>query len=211
MQSSTHPHTSNNNRPQRTMAPLKVLISGAGIAGNALAFWLTKLGHDVTVIERFASLRTNGLQIDLRGHGIEVLKRMGLEPAFRAKCAPEQGMQVVDKRGKQRAFFPANKTGQGTQNFTSEYEIMRGDLCQLLFDASKAKTKFVFGDCVERFKNMEDGVEVRFKDGKKEIFDLLVGADGVGSQTRKVSHHTLTLLVHLAPMTSSSQTLLSTD
>ena len=49
------------------MAPLKVLITGAGIAGNALAFWLSKLGHSVTVIERFPSLRASGLQIDLRG------------------------------------------------------------------------------------------------------------------------------------------------
>jgi 2-polyprenyl-6-methoxyphenol hydroxylase-like FAD-dependent oxidoreductase len=58
---------------------MKVLIIGEGIAGNALAFWLSKLGHDVTVFEWFPSLRATGLQIDLRGHGIEVLRRMGLE------------------------------------------------------------------------------------------------------------------------------------
>lgn len=72
------------------MSPsLKVLIVGAGIAGNALAVWLSKLGNNVTVIERYSILRVNGLQLDLRGHGIDVMKRMGLEQTVRAKCVPE--------------------------------------------------------------------------------------------------------------------------
>ena len=81
------------------MAGMRILIVGAGIAGNCLAFWLSKLGHDITVIERSPSLRTSGLQIDLRGHGIEILRRMGLEEAFRDKCARERGIQVVDSSG----------------------------------------------------------------------------------------------------------------
>lgn len=91
-----------------SIPPLRVLISGAGIAGNALAILLAKQGHAITVIERFPQLRTSGLQVDLRGHGIEVLKRMGLEEAFRARTAPEMGMRIVDKEGRDRAFFPAN-------------------------------------------------------------------------------------------------------
>lgn len=165
---------------------MKVLISGAGIAGNSLAFWLSKLGHDITVIERFPTLRTTGLQLDLRGHGIEVMKRMGLEQAFRAKTAPEQGLQVVDSLGKQRAYFPANKSGAGLQNFTTEYEIMRGDLCRLLHDATKDRVKYVFGASIESFQNGDDSVEVRFADGKEDHYDLLVGADGQGSRTRRM-------------------------
>lgn len=79
---------------------MKVLVSGGGVAGNALSFWLSRMGHDVTVVERFHAIRSTGLQIDLRGHGIEVLKRMGLEQAFRSKSAPEQGWQLVDSFGK---------------------------------------------------------------------------------------------------------------
>jgi 2-polyprenyl-6-methoxyphenol hydroxylase-like FAD-dependent oxidoreductase len=80
---------------------MKVLIIGGGIAnaGNALAFWLSKLGHDITVIERFPSPRATGLQRDLRGHGIEVMRRMGLEKDFRSKSAPERGLRIVDKSG----------------------------------------------------------------------------------------------------------------
>ncbi|KAH6676222.1 hypothetical protein B0J14DRAFT_690420 [Halenospora varia] len=165
---------------------MKVLISGGGIAGNALAFWLSKLGHAVTVIERFPSLRATGLQVDLRGHGIEVMKRMGLEQGFRSKLAPEQGLQVVDSSGRRRAFFPVNKSGKGPQNFTTEYEIMRGDLCQLMYDETKSGAKYVFGRSIEGFEEKGSSVEVRFTHGKTDKFDLLVGADGQWSRTRRM-------------------------
>lgn len=51
-----------NEHEMASRASLKVLISGGGIAGNALAFWLTKLGHNVTVVEKFPELRAKGLQ-----------------------------------------------------------------------------------------------------------------------------------------------------
>ncbi|KAL2178471.1 uncharacterized protein P884DRAFT_257607 [Thermothelomyces heterothallicus CBS 202.75] len=169
---------------------LRVLISGGGIAGNALAFWLAKQGHIVTVVERFPHLRATGLQLDLRGPGIQVLKKMGLEEAFRARAAPEQGMQVVDKSGRRRAYFPANKSGSGKQSLTSEFEIMRGDLCRLLYDAARGcenPPRYVFGTAVETFEQNKNGsVEVRFENGQRGSFDLLVGADGQWSRTRRM-------------------------
>ncbi|KAL3468734.1 hypothetical protein BJX99DRAFT_269239 [Aspergillus californicus] len=170
------------------MTQMKVLISGAGIAGNSLAFWLSKLGHKVTVVERFPSLRSSGLQIDVRSHGIEVLKRMGLENIFRSNSVPELGMQMVDGSGTRRAYFPANKSGTGAQSFTSEFEIMRGDLCRILYDATKDRVEHVFGTSVEKFEERGDGdgLEVRFTNGDTDRFDILVGADGQGSQTRKM-------------------------
>jgi 2-polyprenyl-6-methoxyphenol hydroxylase-like FAD-dependent oxidoreductase len=165
---------------------MQVLIIGGGIAGNSLAFWLSKLGHVVTVIERFPSLRSTGLQVDLRGHGIEVLKYMGLEKTFLSKSAPEQGLQIVNSSGKRRAYFPANKSGKGVQSFTSEYEIMRGDLCRLIYDATKDRVKYVFGMTVESFEEKDGYVEVHFKNGKMDRFDLLVGADGQWSHTRRM-------------------------
>ncbi|KAF6815887.1 FAD binding domain protein [Colletotrichum musicola] len=169
------------------MARMQILISGAGIAGNSLAFWLSKLGHDVTVIERFPALRTTGLQLDLRGHGVEVMKRMGLEQAFRARAAPEQGLEFVDSQGRRSAYFPAIAGGQGLQSFTSDFEIMRGDLCRLLRDAAGDNVKFVFGTSIESLEQLADGgVDVRFADGRRDYFDLLVGADGQGSRTRRM-------------------------
>lgn len=155
-----------------TMARLKVLICGAGVAGNALASWLTKADHDVTVVERYPDLRVTGLQVDLRGPGIEVLKKMGLDEGFRAHAAKEQGLQVVSSSGRQWAYFPANKSGEGPQSFTSDYEIMRGDLTRLLYGASKAKV--LFGISLESYEDKGDSVEVLFSDGRTEQFDLYV-------------------------------------
>ena len=168
------------------MTKLEILICGGGIAGNALAFSLSKSGHDVTVIERFPSLRSTGLQVDLRGHGIEVLKRMGLEAAFRAKSIEEQGIHLVNSAGKVKAFFPANRTGKGLQSFTSDFEIMRGDFVRLLYAAAKDRVKYLFGTTVEKLEQHDDFVEISFRDGKKDKFDLVIGADGQGSHTRKM-------------------------
>jgi 2-polyprenyl-6-methoxyphenol hydroxylase-like FAD-dependent oxidoreductase len=165
---------------------MKILISGAGITGNALAFWLSKLGHAVTVIERFPSLRASGLQIDLRGYGVEVLKRMGLERAFREKSIPEQGMQMVDKTGRRRAFFPANDTSNVTLGFSSDWEIMRGDLCRIIYSATKDRVKYIFASSIESFKQSQNTVGVKFTDGSTDQFDLVIGADGQHSRTRKL-------------------------
>lgn len=168
------------------MPHLKVLICGAGIAGNALAFWLAKAGHDVTVIERYPELRVSGLQLDVRGHGIPVMKRMGLEQAVREKCVDEHGIQIVDSSGGVWGFFPANKTGEGVQGFTSEFEIMRGDLCRIMYDATRDRAKYVFGTTVESYEETSHGVEVRYANGTTEQFDLMVGADGQKSRTRRM-------------------------
>lgn len=154
------------------MARLKVLICGGGISGNALAYWLTKSDHDVTIVERYPDLRVTGLQVDLRGPGIEVLKLMGLNEGFRAHAAKEEGMQVVSSSGREWAYFPANKSGAGAQSFTSDYEIMRGDLTRLLHGASGAK--ILFGTSIERYEDKGDCVEVVFSDGQTEQFDLYV-------------------------------------
>ena len=168
------------------MPLLKVLISGAGIAGSALAFWLAKLSHEVTVVERLPSLRINGLQPDLRAHGIEVMKRMGLESAFRSHSAPEQGLQVVNSLGRWWGYFPANKSGKGPQGFTSDFEIMRGDLFRIIYDVTKERVKYVFGTSIETFDEKGGSLEVRFTDGRTDQFDIPVGADGQGSRTHKM-------------------------
>jgi 2-polyprenyl-6-methoxyphenol hydroxylase-like FAD-dependent oxidoreductase len=121
------------------MAPLKVLICGGGIAGPSLAFWLSKLDYDITIMERSPSIRANGQQIDLRGQGVQVMKKMGIEQAVRAKAVDEQGIQYVDPEGRRTAFIAANKSGKGRQSATSEFEIMRGDICHILYDLVKDK------------------------------------------------------------------------
>ncbi|KAI8578326.1 hypothetical protein K450DRAFT_247286 [Umbelopsis ramanniana AG] len=167
------------------MAPLKILICGGGCAGPSLAFWLARAGHRVTIVERFPALRASGAQIDIRAQGIEVVKRMGLIDVVRSKVVDEAGMSMVDANNTPKATVLANKTGKGAQTVTSEFEIMRGDLVRILYDATKDDVDYIFGVTVERFEQYEDHVEVHFSDGRTDTFDLLVGADGQGSRIRK--------------------------
>ncbi|WP_329595116.1 FAD-dependent monooxygenase [Streptomyces sp. NBC_01362] len=165
--------------------PLRVLVAGGGIAGQALAFWLTRGGHRVTVAERFPALRASGAQVDLRGQGIEAVERMGLLDAVRGKLVDEAGVAFVDARGRAKATIMANTSGRGRQSLTSEYEIMRGDLVRILHDATKDDTEYVFGVSVDGFEQDGQKVVAHFSDGSSGEFDLLVGADGQGSHTRR--------------------------
>ena len=168
--------------------PLRILVCGGGLAGPSLAFWLTRVGCDVTVVERTGELRASGQQIDIRAQGVTAMRKMGIEPAIRAHVVDEPGMQAVDRNGKPFAFFEANKTGKGRQNMTSEFEIMRGDFCRILHDATKDETRYIFGVHVTDFEPLDDGrgVSVRFSDGTQEAYDLLVGADGQSSKIRRL-------------------------
>ncbi|WP_331772784.1 FAD-dependent oxidoreductase (plasmid) [Embleya sp. NBC_00888] len=167
------------------MPSLRVLICGGGIAGEALAYWLARGGHQVTVVERFPALRATGAQVDLRGQGIDAVRRMGLLDVVRSKLVDEAGVALVDARGKARATIMANTSGRGRQTLTSEYEIMRGDLVRILHDATKEDVNHVFGMSVDRFEQDEKQVVAHFSDGTSGEFDLLVGADGQGSRLRR--------------------------
>ncbi len=167
------------------MSALKVLICGGGCAGPALAFWLARSGHRVTVVERFPRLRATGAQIDLRAQGIEVVKRMGLLQTIRGKLVDEAGVSFVDSQGNVKGTIMANKSGKGAQSLTSEYEIMRGDLVRILYEATKGNVEYIFGTTIESFEQVDERVLAHFSDGSSQAYDLLVGADGQGSRIRK--------------------------
>ena len=164
---------------------LKVLICGGGVAGPALAYWLARNGHQAVIVERSPVLRATGAQIDLRGQGIEAVKRMGLMDAVRERLVDEAGVSFIDAKGNAKGTILANKSGKGAQSLTSEYEIMRGDLVRILYDITKDKVKYIFGQTVDGFSQNDQGVVATFSDGSSDTFDLLVGADGQGSHIRK--------------------------
>jgi 2-polyprenyl-6-methoxyphenol hydroxylase-like FAD-dependent oxidoreductase len=175
------------------MAQLKVLIIGGGIAGPALAYWLSRIDANITLIERSSQMRASGQQIDLRAQGVPMMKKMGIEAAVRAATVHETGTQLIDVNGRTKAFFPAAQSGSGKQSFTSEYEIMRGDLVGILYKLTEnhPNVQHLFNTTVESFTQDDESdpngkVHVIFQDGRKEDFDLVVGADGTGSKTRRI-------------------------
>ncbi|KAF5015136.1 hypothetical protein F66182_13636, partial [Fusarium sp. NRRL 66182] len=162
----------------------KILISGAGIAGPSLAYFLSlaRADHQITIIERFPAIRKKGAQVDLRAQGIEVVKRSGLLDAICSKLVPEEGVSFINSKGVVQGSILANKSRQGAQSLTSEYEIMRGELVGILYDATRGLdgVKYIFGKEIESFTEEDDDIEgkgkvaVVFSDGSMDTFDLLV-------------------------------------
>jgi 2-polyprenyl-6-methoxyphenol hydroxylase-like FAD-dependent oxidoreductase len=177
--------------------PLSILISGAGIAGSSFALALArhpafKLKPVVTLIERAPVPRTTGQAIDIRGPAVQVIRKLGIEQKIKERHTSEVGIAFVDARGKIIARHDA--TGDSSnQSATSEYEILRGELADLLLDeveATRATTgaevNVVYGESIESLQEEEDGVAVRFVHGKVENakWDVVVACDGYRSSTR---------------------------
>ncbi|MBZ9751537.1 FAD-dependent monooxygenase [Deinococcus sp. HMF7604] len=164
------------------MTPRYVLIAGASIAGPALAYWLHRYGWDVTVVERAPTLRTGGHNVDLRGPGREVIRRMGLEAAVRAASTGEVGTRFIGQDGQVVAEFPVRPGDDDSA--TAELEILRGDLAQLLYDATAQDVTYRFGDRIQALHDEGQQVAVTFEHGPAQTFDLVVAADGLHSKTR---------------------------
>jgi 2-polyprenyl-6-methoxyphenol hydroxylase-like FAD-dependent oxidoreductase len=157
-----------------------ILISGASIAGPALAFWLNRRGFTTTVVERAAALRDGGQAVDFRGNQVDVLRRMGLLEEVRRQQTGMGPQLVLDETGKQVASMPP-------EFISGEVEILRGDLSRILYDATKDQTEYVFGDWITSLREVAGGVEVTFAEGGPRKFDLVVGADGVHSGVRALA------------------------
>lgn len=171
------------------MPPLRVLISGAGIAGPVLAFFLARAGVQVTIVEKSTVLRAGGQNVDVRGVGWQVIRRMGLEAAVLRKTTQEEGVAFVDSANRRWAEFPVS--GDGVSIMTAEVEIMRGDLAEILYEATREDVRYVFGRSISGIEERFNEVCVSFKNEDsssshqdEECFDLVVAADGLGSRTR---------------------------
>lgn len=161
-----------------------VLITGASIAGNAAAWWLTRYGFEVTVVERAPAFRDGGQNVDVRGIGRKVLKLMGLEQPALDGGTKEEGVAWIDARGRTVARIALADAGPNGP--TAELEILRGDLAQLLYEPARAKARYRFGDHVTALDDTGNGVSVSFAGGTTERFDAVVVAEGVGSSTREI-------------------------
>jgi 2-polyprenyl-6-methoxyphenol hydroxylase-like FAD-dependent oxidoreductase len=162
-----------------------VLISGASIAGPALAYWLHRYGFSPTVVEVAPAPRPGGQAVDVRGAARAVVERMGLMAPVRLERVDERGVAFVDHAGRRAASLPAHLFGG--EGIVAEIEIMRGDLTRILFDATRDRTEYRFGDRIVELIQGDGGVRVDFAGGAARTFDLVVGADGVHSGARALA------------------------
>jgi len=162
-----------------------VLISGASIAGPALAYWLDRYGFEVTVVERAPTVRSGGYPIDVRGTAIDMVERMGLLPCVQAAHIASRELRFVDAEAHVIGTIPpyeltSNQTGR-------DAELPRGALTTLLYDLTKERPiRYRFNDSIDTLEDDGSGVEIQFKSGDRHRYDVVIGADGLHSRTRRL-------------------------
>jgi 2-polyprenyl-6-methoxyphenol hydroxylase-like FAD-dependent oxidoreductase len=161
-----------------------VLVSGAGIAGPSLAFWLTRNGFRVIVVEIASGIRPGGQTVDLRGAGGDVVQRMGLIDDMRARAMDQRGCAWIRADGRRRAEMPV--TAFDGNGLVSKLEILRGDLVDVLYRETRAHTEYRFDTRIEALDQSDDGVTATLSDGTQVTADLVVGADGPHSAVRRL-------------------------
>ncbi|MER6579205.1 FAD-dependent monooxygenase [Nonomuraea sp. NPDC001023] len=162
---------------------MKVLVSGASVAGPVLAYWLTRYGFEVTVVERAPALRkSGGHAVDLFRPAMDIVEKMGLLEAVLAKKTGTDRLSV-HREGRAR---PVELELRRLLAAVSDrhVEIMRDDLSEVFFEATRHDAAYVFGDSIASIS--EDG-EVRFDSGRQDRFDLVIGADGLHSNVRRLT------------------------
>lgn len=160
----------------------RVLISGAGISGLTLAYWLKQHGFIPTLIEKHQELRTGGYKIDIRGVAIDVIKLMDTYPAIYDARTDIQGATIIESGGKQSIKVDADLCGGRIEG---DLEILRGDLCEILLQKI-GDVECLFGDSITSISQDASGVYVEFEKNKPCKFDLVVGADGLHSTVRQL-------------------------
>ncbi|GAA0266406.1 FAD-dependent monooxygenase [Cryptosporangium japonicum] len=159
----------------------RVLISGASIAGPALAYWLHRYGFDVTVVEKAPAVRAGGQAVDFKGPvHLGVLRKMGILDAVRQATVPSEDGILVNARGRTIGTVPGAFAG-------GEINVPRGDLATILSGLTAPTCEYVFGDSITALTDTGDGVDVSFTHGAPRTFDLVVGADGIHSNVRALA------------------------
>lgn len=164
-----------------TKHTLHVLVVRDGICGPVAAFWLSKAGAKVTIIERNPSLHKNGQSIDVEGPAKDIVRRMGLLEKCREKSTKEEGFALVDDRGEKIASI----AGLVTQ----EIEILRPDLWEILTTAAveQPNVKLRHGIQIVALAQRPDHVSVTFNNGEAADLDAVLAADGFRSKTRDLA------------------------
>jgi 2-polyprenyl-6-methoxyphenol hydroxylase-like FAD-dependent oxidoreductase len=163
----------------------EVLVSGASVAGTAAAFWLGRHGFSVTVVERHPGPRPGGQAIDVRGPALTVLERMGLLGAAQKRRTQIQGSSVVDRDGNELSR-DTKSTPTGGPIDGPDIELLRDDLVELLYGASQWTAEYLFDDTITAVDDDGAAVRVTFERAAPRGFDLVIGADGLHSNVRRL-------------------------
>jgi 2-polyprenyl-6-methoxyphenol hydroxylase-like FAD-dependent oxidoreductase len=162
-----------------------ILISGAGIAGTTLAFWLNKFGFNPTIIEISPNLREGGYAIDFMGAGYDVAEKMGIIPLLEKADINVSKVRFVDTNNNEKGSMNYAKIKKLMNN--RAFTLLRSDLAKVIYENLNKEVEIIFGNEIEKIEQTKENIIVTFRSGKSRSFDLLVGADGLHSVVRNLT------------------------
>jgi len=163
---------------------LKVIVSGAGVAGLSLAHWLARIGATTVIVERAPRFQALGHYISLKGNGVEMVRRMGILDACEARSAPIDEVYFYTAS---RQLLRSERTAVLARTLGGYILFRRADLQAALYELVRERSEIRFGTEIAEIVRSADGVEVRLSDGRVERGDLVVGADGIHSRVRRLA------------------------
>lgn len=164
---------------------MKILVSGAGIAGLTSAFWLSHYGFNVTVIERAPQIRDEGYMIDFYGEGVQIAKAMGILDKLYALSTNLKTVDIVNENSKIVGGMKISDIQKAMTDSNSGYiPLMRGHLERTIYEALPDKVNFRFATTITQIENTPNAANVTFSNGETEAFDIVIGAEGIHSTTR---------------------------
>jgi 2-polyprenyl-6-methoxyphenol hydroxylase-like FAD-dependent oxidoreductase len=163
----------------------RVLISGASVAGPVLAYWLNRFGYQPTVVERTAELRfgRGGHAVDLFGPALQIIEWMGALAEVRDARTRTETIEFL-REGHRPVDVSAEMMSEGVSG--RHIEIMRGDLAKIIYDVARNDIEYLFGNSITTLQETQQAIEVSFQHGVPQTFDLVIGADGLHSITRRL-------------------------
>ena len=162
-----------------------ILISGAGVAGPTLAYWLRNYGFEPTLVEHSPQLRTGGYVVDFWGVGYDVAERMGLIPELNRVAYHVEEVRMVDRRNRRVGGFKADVFARLTHN--RFFSLARGDLAASLYRSLRGEVETLFADEITALEQNPQEVRVHFRNAPVREFDLVIGADGLHSCVRRLA------------------------
>ncbi|MHA3021555.1 FAD-dependent monooxygenase [Mycobacterium sp. BMJ-28] len=176
------------------MPARSALISGASIAGPAVAFWLAQAGWRVTVVERAEQLRTSGYPVDIRGTAVEIVRRMGLYEEVSAQRYRHVPITLLSPGGHRLCTLDYGRLL--SDSGSGDVELTRGVLSDILYRASADRVEYLFGDSITGLTQTATGVRATFGHRAAQTFDVVIGADGIHSNVRRLTFGTESQFVH---------------
>ncbi|MED7818588.1 MULTISPECIES: FAD-dependent monooxygenase [unclassified Francisella] len=163
---------------------MRIAINGAGVAGLSLAWWLEKYGFEVTVFEKKQKLPTEGYLINCWGSGYDVLKKTGLLNNIKDKVINLKHIKCYNHTAQNSNSVEVSSIIR--KNYGKFISIRRSDLLSIIYNDLE-KTNVIFGTSISSFEDVDDKVIVERSDGKRESFDIIIGADGFHSHIRSLT------------------------